>query len=163
MIPRAPPVSRITPSVTTCAQFAGGFASPQSTIQYTLSGNKISTVTPPSFTYWVKVTSGGTYTMTQSINGTSKKLLLVSSGTKGAVYDNATGSSCGTVSGAKITQNTTSGAVTVKFSSGSGPFYIGLNFSTSKLVGEAAPSPSTVQYLFGSSVTGSTSEIDLVA
>ncbi len=157
------PVSRITPGATTCAQFAGGFATAQSTIQYTLSGNKISAVTPTTFTYWMKVTSGGTYTITQSINGTSKKLLLVSSGTKGAVYDNATGSSCTTVSGAKITQNTTSGTVTVKFSSGTGPFYIGLNFSTSKLVGEAAPSPSTVPYLFGSSVAGSTSEIDLIA
>ncbi len=155
-------VSRITPSATTCAQFAGGFASAQSTIQYTLSGNKITAVTPTTFTYWVKVTSGGTYTITQTINGTSKKLLLVSSGSKGGVYNNATASSCGTVSGAKITQNTTSGTVTVKFSSASGPFYIGLNFSTSKLVGEATPSPSTVRYLFGSSVTGSTSEIDLV-
>ncbi|HVC04993.1 MAG TPA: hypothetical protein VND88_09990, partial [Candidatus Acidoferrales bacterium] len=159
----AVPVSRITPSSTTCAQFAGGFATAQSTIQYTLSGNKISAVTPSSFTYWVKVTSRGTYTFSQSINGTSKKLLLVSSGTKGAVYDNATGSSCATVSGATITQKTTNGTVTVKFSSGTGPFYIGLNFSTSKLVGEAAPSPSTVPYLFGSSVAGSTSEIDLIA
>ena len=105
-------------------------------MQYTLSGTKISAVTPSSFSYWVKVTSGGTYTFSQSINGTSKKLLLVSSGTKGAVYNNATGSSCTTVSGAKITQNTTSGTVTVKFSSGTGPFYIALNFSTTKLVGE---------------------------
>ena len=137
------PVSRITPSATTCAQFAGGFATAQSTMQYTLSGTKISAVTPSSFSYWVKVTSGGTYTFSQSINGTSKKLLLVSSGTKGAVYNNASGSSCTTVSGAKITQNTTKGTVTVKFSSGTGPFYIGLNFSTSKLVGKAAPSPSS--------------------
>jgi hypothetical protein len=158
----AVPVSRITPSATTCAQFAGGFATVLTPIKYTLSGNKISTVTTPTFTYWVKVTSGGTYTITQSINGTSKKLLLVS-GSNGAVYNNATASSCSTVSGAKITQNTTSGTVTVKFSSSSGPFYIGLNYSTSKVIGEAAPSPSTVQYLFGSTVTGSTSEIDLAA
>ena len=157
----AVPVSRITPGATTCAQFAGGFATGLSTIQYTLSGNKISTVTPSSFTYWIKVTSGGTYTITQSISETSKKLLLVS-GSTGGVYNNATGSTCSTVSGAKITQNTTSGTVTVKFTSSAGPFYIGLNFSTSKLVGEAAPSPSaTVRYLFSAGVTGSTSEIDL--
>ena len=134
----AVPVSRITPSATTCAQFASGFATALPTIQYTLTGSKIGTVTPSTFTYWVKVTSGGTYTIAQSISETSKKLLLVSSGSKGGVYDNATPSSCSSVSGAKFTQNTTSGTVTVKFTSSSGPFYIGLNFSTTKVIGEAA-------------------------
>jgi hypothetical protein len=156
----AAPVAKMTPSAATCWQFAQGSATGLSPIQYAVKGNKITTVTAAEFTYWVKVSSGGTYTFNQSTSESSKKLLLAS--TKGGVYDDATLSSCGTVSGDKITQNTTTGAVTVKFSSGTGPFYIALNFSTNKLIGEAAPNPSTtVQYLIGASVTGSISEMDL--
>ncbi len=153
-----PQISEITPIATTCAQFASGFATSLPSYQYTLGGSKIATVTPSSFTYWVKVPSTGTYKITQSTNETSKKLLL---GSGSSVYDKATASSCTTVSGG-ITQSTTSDAVTVKVSSGSGPFYIGLNFSTSKVIGEAAPSPSTtVQYTVGAGLTGATSVIDL--
>ena len=153
-----PQISEITPIAATCAQFASGFATSMPSYQYTLSGSKIATVTPSSFTYWVKVPSTGTYKITQSTNETSKKLLL-SSGS--GVYDNATASSCTTVSSG-ITQSTTSDAVTVKVSSGSGPFYIGLIFSTSKVIGEAAPRPSTtVQYTFSAGLTGATSVIDL--
>ena len=157
-VPVGPQVSRITPSATTCAQFASGFATGLSATQYTLNGTKVSTVTPPTFTYWVKVTSGGTLTITQSTSETSKKLLLAGGS---AVYDNATASSCTTVT-STITQKSTSGNVTVKFSSGTGPFYIGLVFSTSKVVGETAPTPSTtVQYFFGAGFGGGASEIDL--
>ncbi len=153
-----PQISEITPITATCAQFASGFATSLPSYQYTLGGSKVATVTPSSFTYWVKVPSTGTYKITQSTNETSKKLLL-SSGS--GVYDNATASSCTKVSGG-ITQSTTSDAVTVKVSSGSGPFYIGLIFSTSKVIGEAAPSPSTtVQYTFNAGLTGATSVIDL--
>jgi hypothetical protein len=153
-----PQVSEITPSATTCAQFASGFATRLTAMQYTLNGTKISTVTPPTFTYWVKVIAGGTFTITQSTSETSKKLLLASGS---AVYDNATASNCSTVT-STITQKSTSGAVTVKFSSGTGPFYIGLNFSTSKMVGETAPAPSTtVQYIFNAGLTGASSEVDL--
>ena len=129
-----PQISEITPIAATCAQFASGFATSMPSYQYTLSGSKIATVTPSSFTYWVKAPLTGTYKITQSTNETSKKLLL-SSGS--GVYDNATASSCTTVSSG-IAQSTTSDAVTVKVSSGSGPFYIGLIFSTSKVIGEAA-------------------------
>lgn len=79
------------------------------------------------------------------------------------MYDNfnsKTGS-CTTVSSI-ITQCTTSGAVTVKFSTGTGAFYIGLNLSSTNLVGEVAPKPNTtLQYVFGAGFTGSTSQVDL--
>ncbi len=153
-----PQISEITPIATTCAQFASGFATSLPSFQYTLSGSKIGTVTPSSFTYWVKVPSTGTFKITQSTSETSKKLLVASGST---VWDNATGSSCSAVT-STITQTSTSGAVTVKVSAGSGPFYIGINFSTSKVIGETAPSPSTtVQYLFSAGLTGATSPIDL--
>jgi len=153
-----PQISEITPSATTCAQFASGFATALSTMQYTLSGTKIATVNVSEFTYWVKVTSSGTYTISQSTSEASKKLLLA---TGSSVYDNATASNCSTVT-STITQKSTSGTVTVQFSAGTGPFYIGVNFSTSKVIGEAAPSPNTtVPYIFNGGITGSASEIDL--
>jgi hypothetical protein len=153
-----PQISETTPSAVTCAQFASGFATGLSSIAYTVSGSKIRTVSVTGFTYWLKVTSGGTYTLTQSTSETSNKLLLASGS---AVYDAATASSCSTVT-STITQKASGGSVTVKFSSGTGPFYIGVNFSTSKLVGEAAPTPSTtVQYTIGTGLTGSSSVIAL--
>jgi len=64
-----------------------------------------------------------------------------------------------------ITQSPSTGTVTVTFSGGSGPFYIGIKYKTSSVVGEHAPSPSpTVKYVFSTSgVLNSTSEIDLVS
>ena len=153
-----PQISETTPAAVTCAQFASGFATGLSTIGYTVSGKKIGTVSVTGFTYWLKVTSSGTYTITQSTSETSSKLLL---GTGSAVYDDATSSNCSTVA-STITQKTSGGSVTVTFSSGTGPFYIGVNYSTSKLIGEAAPAPSTtVQYTLGAGLTGSSSVIDL--
>jgi hypothetical protein len=154
-------MSQSTPSTTTCPQFASGFATGLSQIQYTLTGTKIGTVTPGAIAYWVKVASAGTYKITQSVSETSRHLTLVSGS---AVYDNysSTTGSCTAVS-RTVTQATTSGAVTVKFSTGKGPFYIGLRFSSTNLDGEAAPKPSTtVQYMFGAGFIGSTSQVNLV-
>ena len=159
-----PPVSETTPSGTTCPQFASQHATPFTTIDYTLSGSKIASIVPPttSFVYWVKVTSIGTYKVTQSESETSRPFVLLSGSSVYNNYNQATGS-CTTVSGATITQNASSRAVAVKFNSGAGPFYIGLNFSSTSVIGEVAPTtPSTtVQYFFGAGVAGSTSEVDL--
>ncbi len=154
-------VSESTPSTTTCAQFASGFATGLSQIQYTLTGTKIATVTPGSIAYWVKVASAGTYKITQTISETSRHMILTSGS---AVYDNYNSStgSCTTV-GSTITQGATSGAITVKVGTGTGPFYIGINLSSTNLVGETAPKPNTTdQYMFGAGFAGSSSPVDLV-
>jgi hypothetical protein len=154
-------MSQSTPSTTTCPQFASGFATGLSQIQYTLTGTKIGTAAPGSIAYWVKVASPGTYKITQTISETSRHLVLLSSS---ALYDNynSTTGSCTRIS-SSITQGATSGAVTVKFSTGAGPFYIGLSLSSTNLVGEAAPKPSTtVHYVFSAGFIGSTSQVDLV-
>jgi hypothetical protein len=139
-------MSQSTPSTTTCPQFASGFATGLSQIQYTLTGTKIGTVTPGAIAYWVKVATTGTYKITQSVSETSRHLTLLSGS---AVHDNysSTTGSCTTVSGT-ISQATTSGAVTVKFTTGKGPFYIGLSFSSTNVVGEAARPSTTVHYVF---------------
>ena len=156
-------ISETTPGGTSCAQFATGHATSFPAIDYKLSGTMIGSIVAPttSFVYWVKVNATGTYKVTQSISETSKPLLLLSGS---AVFDNynpALGS-CAAVSGGSITQKASTGTVTIKFKSGKGPFYIGLNFSSTSVVGEATPQPSTtVQYIFGAGLVGSTSAVDL--
>ncbi|HZU74889.1 MAG TPA: hypothetical protein VE990_19175 [Acidimicrobiales bacterium] len=154
------PVSQITPTETTCNQFSTDSATTLTQIQYALKSGKISQVNPGVFFYWVTVTAGAgtqSLTITES-NGSSSRPFLISSGS------NAFNSSCGTVSGTKITQSSATGTVTVKFNAGTGgTFYIGIKFSTSHVVGEPAPSPSPVDYTFiTTGVTGSTSDIYLV-
>src|SRR5579884_686467 len=154
------PVSQITPTETTCNQFSTDSATTLTQIQYALKSGKISQVNPGVFFYWVTVTAGAgtqSLTITES-KGSSSRPFLISSGS------NAFNSSCGTVSGTKITQSSATGTVTVKFNAGTGgTFYIGIKFSTSHVVGEPAPSPSPVDYTFiTTGVTGSTSDIYLV-
>ena len=61
-----------------------------------------------------------------------------------------------------ITQNSTTGAVTVTFAGSGSTFFIGIKYSTGAVVGKAAPSPTTVHYDFSTAgVAGSTSGIDL--
>lgn len=148
--------SEITPSSTTCAQFAGGTSPVLSKLHYTVANKKINSVTPSGFSYWDAVTSsGGTQTVTiqQFVNETSRPFLLGSGST-------AYTSGCSTVASVI---NQSGGTVTVSFSGGTvgTTFFIGLNFSSSNVVGEHKPGPSTtVQYLFKSPT--STRQLNLV-
>ena len=151
----APVTSQITPTQTTCSQFASGTASTLSSITYSLKSGKVNQVAPGVFFYWVKVPGPGTYTITQVQNGNSNLFAL---GAGSNVYNAA----CGTIGSAKITQNTTTGTVTV-VSTASGTTYIGLKFSTSNVKGEPTPNPATITYTFNATqVAGSTSTVQLV-
>jgi hypothetical protein len=138
--------SEITPRSATCAQFAGSTAPGLFKLHYTVANQKIKTVTPTGFSYWDTVrSSGGTQTITiqQFVNETSRPFLLASG-------SSAYTSGCSSVA-SLIHQS--GGAVTVSFNGGTAGtiFYIGLNFSSSNVVGEHKPGPSTtVQYLFRS-------------
>jgi len=156
-----PQVSQITPTATTCQQFASGQSATLSQVQYSVKGNTISQVNPGVFFYWVKVSAPGTYTINQSITtGNFTTLFAIAAGS--SVFDSA----CNTVAGNSITQSSGLGTVTVTFSSASsGPFYIGIKFSTSNVVGKTAPpsNNSTVHYQYSTTgVAGSTSGLDLV-
>jgi hypothetical protein len=157
-IPIAPPtvVAQITPTATTCQAFASGTAATLEELLYSVKGNppKIAQVAPGVFFYWVKVSGGGTYTITQSSTPTFKPFSIAS----GSAVWNA---NCSKVGSATISQNTTTGAVTVTFS-GTGTFYIGLKYDSGSVKGELQPSPTTVHYTFGTSgVAGSTQGLDL--
>jgi uncharacterized repeat protein (TIGR01451 family) len=156
-IPITPPtiVAQITPTKTTCSQFAAGTSPTLSELQYSVKSGKISQVNPGVFFYWVKVSGGGTYTVTQTATPPYKTFTLAS-GT--AVFN----SSCSKIGAATFSQNA-AGTVTVTFS-GTGTFYIGIKYDSGAVVGQTAPAGGgTIHYDFEtSSVAGSEQGLDLV-
>jgi hypothetical protein len=157
----APPtiVSQITPTQTTCSQFAGGTSPTLSTINYSVSKGKVQqNVNPGVMFYWVKVPAvagSNTFTITQT-QSTTSNAFTVASGSQ------AYTSACGALS-TNITQ-ATNGTVTVTFTAASaGTYYIGIKYNPKAVAGEAAPSPSTVVYTFATTgVANSTSTVNLV-
>ena len=63
-------VGQITPTATTCQQFSTDTAADLEVLKYSLKGNpaKISQVSPGVLFYWVEVSGGGTYTITQTLS-----------------------------------------------------------------------------------------------
>lgn len=147
-----PPLSRITPTATTCGQFANGTAATLQTLRYSLKGQKIQQVDPGVFFYWVRVADGGTYTITQTpAANTVTKTFAMANGSFG--YD----SGCVKQS-AKPAQGA-AGAVSIIVT---GPGYIGIKYSGSSLAGQGAPNPSMLHYdLATTEIAGSTKGLDL--
>jgi hypothetical protein len=156
-------VSQITPTGTTCSQFANGTAATLGNLNYSVAGGKIkNNVTPGVFFYWVSVTvpaGNNSVTITETItSGNFTGLFNFTSGS--SVFT----SNCNSVADT-ITQNTTTGAVTVAFNAPTaGTYIIGIKYDAKSIVGDPAPSPgTTVNYNFATTgVPGSTSELDLV-
>jgi len=156
-------VSKITPTGTTCSQFRDGTAATLSSLNYSVSGGKIkNNVTPGVFFYWVSVTvpaGNNSVTITQTIT----------TGNFTGKFDFASGSNvfnsnCNSVSDT-ITQNPTTGAVTVTFNAPTaGTYIIGIKYDSKSIVGLPAPSPgTTVHYNFATTgVPGSTNGLDLL-
>jgi hypothetical protein len=156
-------ISQITPTGTTCTQFANGTAATLSSLNYSVSNGKIKqNVTPGVFFYWVEVTvpaGNNSVTITQTIT----------TGNFTGLFDFASGSSvftsnCNSLS-ETITQNTTTGAVTVQFNAPTaGTYIIGIKYDSKSIAGDPAPSPgTTVHYDFATTgVPGSTQGLDLV-
>ena len=115
-------VSQITPTGTTCSQFANGTAETLLNLNYSVSGGKIKqNVTPGVFFYWVSVTApagNNSFTITQTIT----------TGNFTGKFDFASGSNVFTSNCVSlhptITQNTTTGAVTVQFNAPTAGTYI---------------------------------------
>ena len=132
-------------------------------MNYSVSGGKIkNNVTPGVFFYWVAVTvpaGNNSVTITQTITtGNFTGLFDFASGS------NVFNSNCNSVS-ETITQNPTTGAVTVQFNAPTaGTYIIGIKYDSKSIAGLTAPSPgTTVHYDFATTgVPGSTSVLDLV-
>jgi hypothetical protein len=156
-------VSKITPTGTTCSQFVNGTAETLLSLNYSVSGGKISqNVTPGVFFYWVSVTvpaGNNSFTITEAITtGNFSTPFLLGGGS------NVFNSSCGSVS-ETITQNTGTGAVSVSFNAPvAGTYIISLKYNSKSVAGATAPSPgTTVHYNFATTgVAGSTSGLDLI-
>jgi len=155
-------VSQITPTGTTCTQFANGTAATLSSLNYTVNNGKVKNVTPGVFFYWVKVTVAAgnqSFTITQTITtGNFTGLFDIQGGS--SVFDSNCNSQHPT-----ITQNTTTGAVTAQWNAPTpGTYFIAIKFDSKSIVGDPAPSPgTTVHYDFMTTgVPLSTSGLDLI-
>jgi hypothetical protein len=156
-------VSKITPTGTTCTQFKNGTAQTLSSLQYSLKNGSINQVNPGVFFYWVKVTvpaGSNPFTITETITtgNFSTPFALANGGNN--VFD----LNCNSLS-ETITQDPTTGTVTVTFNAPTaGTYIISLKYDSGSVKGAAAPSPTTtVHYNFNTTgVPGSTSGIDLI-
>jgi hypothetical protein len=156
-------VGQITPTGTTCSQFVNGTAETLPNLNYSVSGGKIkNNVTPGVFFYWVAVTApagNNTFTITQTITtGNFTGKFGIASG------PNVFNANCGSVS-STITQNPTTGAVTLQFNAPvAGTYILSVKYDSKSIAGLTAPSPTTtVHYDFATTgVAGSTQGIDLI-
>jgi uncharacterized repeat protein (TIGR01451 family) len=159
-------VSQITPTQTTCSQFASGTASTLSFVNYAtlFGGTTIANDNPGVLFYWVKltVTSSGlhTYTITQSTTyapTTGTQYFALAAGS--FAYDG----SCNTL---PTTITGPANNLTVQFSGAPGTYYIGIKYRPKSVVGSgpAATTPgSFYTYTFQTTgVGGSTSSVKLI-
>ena len=114
------------------------------------------------FFYWVKVTAAqgsNTATITQTITtGNFSCLFAIANGSN--VFD----SNCNSVS-ETITQNATTGTVTVQFTAPTaGTYIIGIKYDSHSIAGCTAPSPgTTVHYAFTTNGNALTTQgLDLI-
>ena len=132
-------------------------------LNYSVSNGKISqNVTPGVFFYWVFVTvpaGNNSFTIDETITtGNFSTPFLLGGGS------NVFNSSCGSVS-ETITQNTTTGTVSVSFNAPvAGTYIISLKYNSKSIAGALAPSPgTTVHYDFQiSGDPGSVQGLDLI-
>ena len=155
-----PAVSQITPAETTCSEFASGTAETLGSVQYDLNNDLIQRVLPRSFLYWEKVTApagNNTIRITQTITTGNFNTFFAGIGNGSNVFD----SNCVRLERAGRQSGNT---VQVKFNApAAGTYYIGINSSAQSLIGEPAPSPTTVHYDFTTTgVPDSTSGLDLL-
>jgi hypothetical protein len=105
----------------------------------------INNVAPGVFFYWIQVTGPGTFTITQTPTPSFAPFAMAS-GT--ALYT----ANCTAVNGASITQNSTTGTVTVTVT-GSGTFFIGIKYDATSVKGQSDPG-TTVVYAFNTQKNG---------
>ena len=156
-------MSQITPTGTTCTQFANHTAATLSGLSYSVSNGKIkNNVNPGVFFYWVAVTvpaGNNSFTITQTIT-TNNFTGVFAFASGSSVFT----SNCNSLS-ETFTQDPVTGALTVTFNAPTaGTYIIGIKYDSKSIVGDPAPSPgTTVHYNFATTgVPGSTQELDLI-
>jgi hypothetical protein len=152
------PSAQITPTGTTCQQFAGGTAS--TLTNFTYSGTTtISNDQPGVFFYYEKVTIGAnsTITVNETVAGQPANYLLQvlnGSTSQVQVFD----ASCTNVMGAQITIGpigTSPYTVTIA-GLPAGTYIFSVKYTPKSIVGQPVPSPTTLNYSFSTAVGGVT-------
>lgn len=156
-------MSQLTPTGTTCTEFRNGTAETLSSVNYSVKNGVISQVAPGVFFYWVKVTvpaGNNNFTITETITtGNFNTPFALANG-----GNNVFNSNCTSLP-ETITQNPTTGTVTVQFNAPTaGTYILSLKYNSGSVKGASAPSPTTtVHYDFNTTgVPGSTSGLDLI-
>ncbi len=137
---------QITPTGTTCQQYANGEATTLDLLLYTEKNGLINSVSPGVFFYYAKVDGSGTVTITETVpTGASpidiQKLQAV-------VYS----ANCTKL---KLLDVTDGGATGTLPATG-GPFIIGVKYDSSSLKGTSVPNPSPATYTFNTKLNGIT-------
>jgi hypothetical protein len=152
--------SQITPTATTCSQFASGSAATLSELLYTVKSGKVGSVSPGVFFYWVKVTVASSGNKTFTINQAT-----TTSNFDSHFFNHTSGTFAYTSGCTKINTsiNTSSGVTSVTFNaSAPGTYIIGIKYDSKSVQGFNTPSPTTVHYDFSTTgVSGSTQGLDL--
>ena len=156
-------MSKITPTGTTCNEFKNGTAQDLNSLNYSVKNGVINQVNPGVFFYWVKVTvpaGNNVFTITENITtgNFSTPFALANGG------NNVFNLNCNSLS-ETMTQNPTTGTVTVTFNAPTaGVYIISLKYDSGSVKGATAPSPTTtVHYNFSTTgVPGSTNGLDLI-
>jgi hypothetical protein len=159
-------VSQITPTQTTCAEFASGTALTEPPITYSTKGTTISQTSPGVFFYWVKVTVSTpgvqTFNITQQTTynpTTGKRRFALAAGS--FAYNGNCATLSTTITGSDADRKVVFTAATA------GTYYIGLKYKTSAIVGSSPAdtrfkSPHNYLYTFSTTqVAGSTSTLAL--
>jgi hypothetical protein len=139
--------AKISPTGTTCQQYAAGTAPTLSQVQYTTTkGGQINAVSPGVFFYYTKVsgTKNDTVGITQTHTGDAPTIPILNGQ---VVLYNA--STCKVLKWT-VTVNPDGTATGTLPSTGS--FIIGVKYSPADLKGKQAPSPPTVTYSFGTTL-----------
>jgi hypothetical protein len=159
-------VSQITPTNTTCGQFASGTAATQGPIMYPTSGTTISQgVNPGVIFYWVKVTVSSpgsqTFHVTETTTyspTTGTKLFGLASGS--FAYDGSCNTLATTITG------TEDGLQVFFTATTAGTYFIGLKYSPKDVVGSGPAATSFVppfNYLYTFATTGVAGSTSTVA
>lgn len=147
-----PPSARIVPTGTTCEQFRNGTASDLNAILYGVrSSGNIGNVAPGIGFYFVSLPGTGSYTITQSDNGTTLAFGVQSV----QIYFAGT---CTRDSAAEATISTVGASTSMTVT---GAHIVRLAFDPNTVVGSAAPSPSTVTYQY--TTIGAPSSTDTIS
>jgi hypothetical protein len=154
------PVSQITPAGTTCSQFSSGTAEILGSVQYRVSNDLIQRILPHNFLYWVKVTApagNNTFQIAQTITTGNFNTFFAGIGNGSNVFD----SNCVSLERRGSHSGNTA---QVRFNApAAGTYFIAIDFSAQSLLGQPAPSPTTVHYDFMTTgVPDSTSGLNLI-